>query len=260
MLSTAARRWPDGGRWVLQPKWDGFRLLIDVDARRRVRGWSRHGTDLTARLGSLLAPFETVAPGTTFDGELVAIGERGGQPTQDFAAVTRAVFTGKPLATDRLRLVVFDLLCVGGEDLRPRPWEERDARLHDALPACDRIRPGRLQPANPTAHDAIVALGLRGHGPQTQQVGIPSRPAHARGSSTKRGSPHARELRSVRQDREGRWHALCDVDGRRVHAVAGARTAELVGQSVELVYSRVDADGTLREARVAPAGPAAGSS
>ena len=63
------------------------------------------------------------------------------------------------------------------------------------------------------------------------------------------------ELRSLRQDRDGRWHALCD-DGRRVYAVAGASTAELVGQSVELLYSRVDADGTLREARVAPAGPA----
>ena len=37
--------------------------------------------------------------------------------------------------------------------------------------------------------------------------------------------------------------------------VAYARQAlsELVGQLVELVYSRVDADGTLREARVAPA-------
>ena len=116
----------------------------------------------TSRLGSLLAPFETVAPGTTFDGELVAIGERGGQPTQDFAAVTRAVFTGKPLATNRLRLVVFDLLCVGGEDLRPRPWEERDALLHDALPAGDRIRLVASQPANPTAHDAIVALGFEG--------------------------------------------------------------------------------------------------
>ena len=123
---------------------------------------SRHGTDLTPRLGSLLAPFEAVAPGTTFDGELVAIGERGGQPTQDFAAVTRAVFTGKPLATNRLRLVVFDLLCVGGEDLRPRPWEERDALLHDALPASDRIRLVASQPANPTAHDAIVALGFEG--------------------------------------------------------------------------------------------------
>ena len=63
------------------------------------------------------------------------------------------------------------------------------------------------------------------------------------------------ELRAVRQDREGRWHAVCDVDGSRVHAVAGPHTAERVGQAVELVYSRVDADGSLREARVAPAVP-----
>jgi hypothetical protein len=57
------------------------------------------------------------------------------------------------------------------------------------------------------------------------------------------------ELRAVRQDRDGRWHAVCDIDDRRIHAVAGPRTAERVGQLVELVY----ANGTLREARVAPA-------
>ena len=108
MLSVSARRWPDGGRWVLQPKWDGFRLLIEARAGGEVRGWSRHGTDLTARLGSLLAPFTEVAPGTTFDGELVAVSERDGKPIQDFAAVTRAVFTGRPAATDRLRFVAFD--------------------------------------------------------------------------------------------------------------------------------------------------------
>ena len=61
------------------------------------------------------------------------------------------------------------------------------------------------------------------------------------------------ELRSVHQDRDGCWHALCDLDGRAVHAIAGARTAERIGHIVELVYSRVDADGSLREARVAPA-------
>ena len=61
------------------------------------------------------------------------------------------------------------------------------------------------------------------------------------------------ELRSVHQDRDGCWHAVCELDGRRVHALAGARTAERVGQLVELVYSRVDADGGLREARVLPA-------
>ena len=44
----------------------------------------------------------------------------------------------------------------------------------------------------------------------------------------------------------------CELDGCGVHALARDRTAERIGQLVELVYSRVDADGSLREARVAP--------
>jgi ATP dependent DNA ligase domain len=161
MLGVSAGRWPDGGRWVLQPKWDGFRLLIEARAGGEVRGWSRHGTDLTARLGSLLAPITEVAPGTTFDGELVAVSERDGKPIQDFAAVTRAVFTGRPAATDRLRFVALDVLAVAGEDVRARPWEDRDACLHETLPVCERIRLAVSQPATLVAHEAIVALGSR---------------------------------------------------------------------------------------------------
>ena len=162
MLSTSARRWPNGKRWMLQPKWDGFRLLVDVDAGGCVRGWSRHATNLSPRLGTLLVPFNTMAPGTTFDGELVAIGERDGHPTEDFAAVTRAVFTGNPAATDRLSYIAFDILRAASEDLRPRPWHERDERLRDALPATNRIRMIASQPATHAAHDAIIALGFEG--------------------------------------------------------------------------------------------------
>ena len=57
-------------------------------------------------------------------------------------------------------------------------------------------------------------------------------------------------LVSVRQDREGHWHALCELDGRRVAALAGPRTGELIGQRVQVAYSRVDADGGLREAQI----------
>jgi hypothetical protein len=60
------------------------------------------------------------------------------------------------------------------------------------------------------------------------------------------------ELRSVRRDRDGCWRALCDLDRRRVHAVARAGTAERIGQLVALAHARVDADGALREAVVAP--------
>ena len=89
----------------MQPKWDGFRLLVEINRDGRTRAWSRHGTDLTARLGLLLAAFTDVAPATTFDGELVAVSERDGKPTQDFAAVTRGVFTAKPAAMDRPSIV-----------------------------------------------------------------------------------------------------------------------------------------------------------
>jgi len=54
MLSTAIRSWPEGGDWMLEPKFDGFRVLIEVASDRRVRAWSRHGTNLTDSLGDLL--------------------------------------------------------------------------------------------------------------------------------------------------------------------------------------------------------------
>jgi ATP-dependent DNA ligase len=254
MLSVSARRWPDGGRWVLQPKWDGFRLLVDVDAGGQVRGWSRQGADLTARLGSLLAPFAEVGPGTTVDGELVVVGERDGEPAQDFAAVARAVFTGRSIATDRLQFVAFDLLAAAGQDLRPRPWEERDARLREAVPACDRVRVVASQPATRAAHDAIVALGFEGT--VIKRCGSSYRAGRHRAWIKRKARLTTRaELCSLHQDRDGCWHALCDLDGRRVHALAGARTVERIGQLVELIYSRVDADGTLREARVVPDSP-----
>ncbi|MGO9960641.1 MAG: hypothetical protein ACLP50_32480 [Solirubrobacteraceae bacterium] len=73
----------------MQPKWDGFRLLVAVDSAGRVRAWSRHGTSLTARLGDLLEGFIAVPAASVFDGELVSLASRDGHVVQDFAAVGR---------------------------------------------------------------------------------------------------------------------------------------------------------------------------
>ncbi|MFL5863530.1 MAG: hypothetical protein ACJ780_22605, partial [Solirubrobacteraceae bacterium] len=172
-----------------------------------------------------------------------------GQPCQDFATVTRAVFTGEATATDQLRFVAFDVLRVAGEDLRARRWRERDERLRDALPLSARVRAIFSQPASPAAHAAIVQLGFEGT--------VLKRPA-----STYRAGRHATwvkhkarhlvegTVRAVRQARDGEWHALCDVEGRRITVLASAQIAALTGQWVELAYSRVDANGGLREARI----------
>lgn len=249
-----SRALPDGrarghARWADK---DGFRLLLDVGADGEVPEWSRHGTDLTHRLGSVVTPFNDVAPGTTFDGELVAVSERDGKPAQDFTTVTRAVFTGNAAASQRLRFVAFDLLVAAGQDVRPCAWEERDAQLRETLPVCARVRLIESQPATLAAHQAIVGLGFEGT--VLKRIGSAYRPGRHRTWIKQKARFTARaELCSVHQDRAGHWHALCELDGRRVHAVAGPGTAERIGQLVELVYSRVDADGTLREARVARA-------
>ena len=167
---------------------------------------------------------------------------------------TRALFTGRPAATDRLRFVAFDVLAVAAEDVRARRWEDRDAGLRETLPVCERIRLAVSQPATLAAHEAIVALGFEGT--VLKRLGSAYRPGRHRTWIKQKARFVARaELRSVHQDREGCWHALCEIDGRRVHALASAQTRNLIGEPVELVYSRVDADGGLREARIASRAP-----
>ena len=46
MLSTRVTPWPANSDWVMEPKWDGFRLLVAIDAKGRVRAWSRRGASL----------------------------------------------------------------------------------------------------------------------------------------------------------------------------------------------------------------------
>ena len=249
MLSTPARAWPSGGDWIQQPKWDGFRLLVDVGQDGRLRAWSRHGTGLTDRLDPLMEAFGEVPGGTIFDGELVALGERGGQATQDFAAVSRAVLSGVPEATRRLRFVAFDLLALHGEDLRARPWHERDGLLRAAAPTGERVRLISSQPADRAAYRSLVALGFEGVVLKRHDSAYrPGRQA----SWVKVKARHRVEsqLRAVYQDHEGRWQATCEVNGRRVRAIAAAKWLARVNEPVAVVYSRVDADGGLREARL----------
>jgi ATP-dependent DNA ligase len=250
MLSTATREWPDGGEWTLQPKWDGFRLFIEVCADGRVRGWSRHGTSLTAQLDQLLVSFEDTPAGSVFDGELVAVSERDGRAVQDYAAVCRAVLRGDVAAARELRFVGFDLLGFAGEDLRDRPWRERDRRLADALPGGGRVRRVECLQASPVVHAALLGLGFEGS--VLKRQGSLYRPGR-QGAWLKHKARRTVTgvLTAVRQDRDGHWHGICDVKGRRVVAVAGAGLADQVGELVSLVYSRVDADGSLREVRIA---------
>ena len=57
-------------------------------------------------------------------------------------------------------------------------------------------------------------------------------------------------LKALRMGRDGNTYAISELDGRRVTTLASPKLGELIGHQVELAYSRVDADGSLREARI----------
>jgi ATP-dependent DNA ligase len=159
------------------------------------------------------------------------------------------MLTGDRRATAGLRYVAFDLLAERGDDLRARSWRERDERLRSLIPGSPLIRVIDSRPASECAHAAIVKLGFEGS--VLKQTGSVYRSGrHACWRKLKARHTALATLLSAREAHDGRIFAVCDLNGRRVVAAARARTSELVGQIVQLVYSRVDADGTLREVRV----------
>ena len=256
MLAANARQWPGGTGWVMQPKWDGFRLLVAVDEHREICGYSRHATDLTDRLGELLEPLTALPGATVLDGELVALAERDGRVVQDFAAVGRAALRGDAAAARALHYVTFDLLALDGHDTRRLRWDERDDLLRRVLPDSRRIRAIASEPAVMARHDALVGLDFEGT--VLKRVGSTYRPGRQT-SWRKVKARHRTEATVTRLGvaRDGRRYAVCQLaDGPRVTAAVPTGGAQ-PRDTVEIVYCRQDADGTLREARVVPCGVAA---
>jgi ATP-dependent DNA ligase len=249
MLSTRAATWPAHGDWMMEPKWDGFRLLAAIDQRGRVRAWSRRGASLGDRLGSLLEPLAAAPRGTVFDTELVALSSCDGRVIQDFATVCRATLQGDAAVAPKLHLVAFDVLELAGEDVRPLPWVKRAELLRESFPIGDRLRLVHTQPASRTAHEKLVALGFEGS--VLKRPGSSYRPGRQTTWRKYKATHRATAtLCAVRPGRDGDTYALCDLGGRRVTTPGSARLGALIGQQVELAYSRVDADGSLREVRI----------
>ena len=133
MLGRLARELPRDG-YLYEPKWDGLRCLAfradaDIDLRsRNRRPLARYFPELTEALSGV-AEHRFV-----LDGEIIVTSERG----FDFGALMMRLH---PAATrvERLRresparLVAFDLLALGGQDLTARPFEARRELLVDLL-------------------------------------------------------------------------------------------------------------------------------
>jgi bifunctional non-homologous end joining protein LigD len=117
--------------WQFELKWDGVRALIMGDVTK-IRLISRNGNDMSATYPELTD--RACWPGQDFiaDGEIFAVGPSG---MPDFGLLqgrmklTRPDDVAKARDSTPVRLMLFDLLSEGGEDLRRLPLRDRRARL-----------------------------------------------------------------------------------------------------------------------------------
>ncbi len=111
-LATPVDEPPEGGEWLSEVKFDGYRLLAFKDGAT-VRLLTRNGHDWTARLPTIARSVARLGVETALlDGELVALREDG---VSSFALLQQALSDG----IDRnLFFYLFDLPHLDGWDLR----------------------------------------------------------------------------------------------------------------------------------------------
>jgi ATP-dependent DNA ligase len=146
MLAKLARDLPRQDGLVYEPKWDGFRCIVFRDGDEVELG-SRNERPLTRYFPELPPALrENLPERCVLDGEIV-IGSPDGL---DFEALLNRIHPAESRVamlaeTTPASFVAFDLLALGDEDLRARPFAERRARLEAAL--ADARPPVHLTPA-----------------------------------------------------------------------------------------------------------------
>jgi len=161
---------PAQGGWRYEPKWDGFRGVLENDGGELAL-WSRNGRPLLRYFPELRAVGELLPPHSALDGEIVI--SRDGK--LDFDAMQTRLHP----AESRVRklsgeipatFVAFDLLLWNKKKLHTKPIEERRAELERVAegvslsPVSDDVEQGRdwLETLQAAGFDGVIAkkLGL----------------------------------------------------------------------------------------------------
>src|SRR5215510_13096830 len=129
MEAELVRDLPDGAEWQFEPKWDGFRGLLE-NASGELRLWSRNGRPLLRYFPELRPLGDLLPPLSALDGEIVI--ERGG--ALDFDAMQTRLHPAesrvrKLSAEIPARFVAFDILLWDGLELGGLPLAERHGEL-----------------------------------------------------------------------------------------------------------------------------------
>lgn len=134
MLAKLADSIPAGDGFLYEPKWDGFRAIVFRGASslyiqsRDLRPLDRYFPELHETL------LDRLPPGCVVDGEIVVVTPDGLDFDQLQLRLHPAASRVAKLAREApASFVAFDLLAVGGRDIRSLPQHERRVELESLL-------------------------------------------------------------------------------------------------------------------------------
>ena len=117
---------PQGGQWLHEIKWDGYRILATV-SDGKVQLWSRNALEWTGRIPEIADAVQALGlASAALDGELIA-----GRGTREDFNLLQATLSGE--RPGALAYVLFDLLYVDGVDLTEVPLAGRKQLLQALL-------------------------------------------------------------------------------------------------------------------------------
>jgi DNA ligase 1 len=123
----------DVSEWQAEWKWDGIRAQV-IRRGSDVFIWSRGEELITDRFPEITQAALTLPEGTVIDGEILAM---KGNTVLPFAVlqkrIGRKTLSKNILAEAPAALMVYDLIELGGQDLRQAPMSERRGKLEAIL-------------------------------------------------------------------------------------------------------------------------------
>jgi ATP-dependent DNA ligase len=150
MEAELVRDLPEGGGWQYEPKWDGFRGLLE-NGSGELRLWSRNARPLLRYFPELRLLEKLLPPLSALDGEIVI--EREG--VLDFDAMQMRLHpaesrVNKLSAEIPARFIAFDVLVWKGVEAWKEPLSKRRSRLE---------RSAKRFELSPATRDRDEALG-----------------------------------------------------------------------------------------------------
>ncbi|HEY6004966.1 MAG TPA: DNA ligase D [Anaeromyxobacter sp.] len=131
-----------GEGWLFELKYDGYRLLARREGARVALSY-RSGDDATMLFPEIVKALEMLPADAVLDGEVVVLDPEGRpsfQGLQQRAQLSRREDISRAAVERPATLFAFDLLALGGLDLRPLPLAERKRLLATVVPRLGPVR------------------------------------------------------------------------------------------------------------------------